>query len=401
MKKLLLLGGPVFQKPVVERAQEMGLHVGVADIRPDAPAATIADEFFQGSIRDFDAMLEIARRFKPDAVAAGACDTSVMTVARLCEALGLAGNPVEVALNATNKLRMIECFARAGVAHPAFAVAKKGALAKDVMGTFEPPIPYPLIAKPIDSAGGRGVNLVRSRDELARALATASAAGISGDVLVEECMTGPEVSVEVIVADGVPHVLQVTDKLTSGAPNFFEVGHCQPTSLPADSRKAIADLASAAVLAVGLENSAAHVEVMLTNAGPKMVELGARLGGDWITSHLVWNSVTGIDMVECMIKLALGEELSDWNFSDSGNVVATKFLPAREGVLLGLSGLGDAAMVPGVIHVEAHGTVGERYGKAVDDSARFASVVACGATTEEALENCEQALKQITVKLGE
>ena len=75
MKKLLLLGGPVFQKPVVERAQAMGLHVGVADIRPDAPAAAIADEFFQGSIRDFDAMLEIARRFEPDAIAAGACDT--------------------------------------------------------------------------------------------------------------------------------------------------------------------------------------------------------------------------------------------------------------------------------------------------------------------------------------
>ena len=324
-----------------------------------------------------------------------------MTVARLCEALGLAGNPVEVALNATNKLRMIECFARAGVAHPAFAVVKKDALEKDGLDGFEPPMSYPLVAKPTDSAGGRGVSLVRSRDELACALETASAAGISGDVLVEECMMGPEVSVEVIVAEGVPHVLQVTDKLTSGAPNFFEVGHCQPTSLPAASRKAIADLASAAVLAVGLENSAAHVEVMLTAEGPKMVELGARLGSDWITSHLIWNSVQGIDMVECMIKLALGETLSGWDFSDSGDVVATRFMPAREGVLLELGGLGDAAMASGVIHVETHGTVGERYGKAVDDSARFASVVARGATKEEALNNCEEALKQIKVQLGQ
>ena len=114
MKKLLLLGGPVFQKPVVERARAMGLHVGVADISPEAPAAPFADEFFQGSIKDFDAMLEVAYGFKPDAIASGACDTSVVTVAKLCEALGLPGSSVEAALNSTDKVRMIECFARGG-----------------------------------------------------------------------------------------------------------------------------------------------------------------------------------------------------------------------------------------------------------------------------------------------
>lgn len=125
MKKLLLLGGPVFQKPVVERAKAMGLRVGVADISPDAPAAQIADDFFCGSIRDFDAMLEIAKEYLPDAIASGACDTSVVTVSKLCEELGLPGNSVEAALNSTDKHRMIECFARKGVAHPSFVVAKK------------------------------------------------------------------------------------------------------------------------------------------------------------------------------------------------------------------------------------------------------------------------------------
>lgn len=395
MKKLLLLGGPVFQKPVVERAKAVGLRVAVADISADAPAVGLADEFFQGSIKDYDAMLEAARVFAPDAIASGACDTSVVTVARLCEELGLPGISVEAALNSTDKLRMIECFAREGVAHPAFAVAKRDGLA-----SFEPQIPYPLIAKPTDSAGGRGVNLVRSRGELAPALAAASEAGVSGDVLVEECMTGPEVSVEVVVADGVPHVLQVTDKLTSGAPNFFEVGHCQPTSLSASDRKAISDLAAAAVLAVGLENSAAHVEVMLTPEGPKMVELGARLGGDWITSYLIDNSMEGVDMIGCMIKLALGENVEPLGYCDSSDFVATRFLPACEGVLLGLDGLDKAAASEGVIHVERHGVVGRRYGKAVDDSARFASVVAKGSSKVEALANCDRALGLVKVRMS-
>ncbi len=396
MKKLLLLGGPVFQKPVVERAKAMGLYVGVADIRADAPAAALADEFFQGSIRDYDAMLAVARRFKPDAIASGTCDTSVVTVARLCEELGLPGISVETALDATDKVRMIERFVRKGVAHPAFAVVRKG----DLDG-FEPQIPYPLIAKPTDNAGGRGVGLARSSEELARALVAASSAGVSGDVLVEECMTGPEVSVEVVVADGIPHVLQVTDKLTSGAPHFFEVGHCQPTSLGASEREAISRLADAAVLAVGLKNSAAHVEIKLTPEGPKMVELGARLGAEWITSYLIGGSIEGVDMTESMIRLALGEKPTGWDYRDSGEFVASRFMPAREGVFLGLRGLDAAAASEGVIHVECHGFAGERYGKAVDNSGRFASVVARGASKEEAFANCERALGLIEVRMSE
>lgn len=396
MKKLLLLGGPVFQKPVVEKAKAMGLRVAVADIFPEAPAAELADEFYQGSIKDYETMLRYANEFGADAIASGACDTSVVTVARLCKKLGLPGNSIETAFNSTNKLRMIECFASNGVAHPAFVVASK-----DDLADFVPEIPYPLITKPTDSAGGRGVNLVQSNMDLAPALAAASAAGTSGDVLVEEYLTGPEVSVEVIVADGIPHILQVTDKLTSGAPNFFEIGHCQPTSLCQEQREAISNLASAAVLAVGLRNSAAHVEIMLTPEGPKMVELGARLGGDWITSYLIDNSTEGIDMIECMVKLALGEKIDSFDYHDSGDFVATKFLPAREGTLLELNGLDDMMLSQGVIHAESHGIAGQHYGKTVDDTARFASVVARGVSKEEALANCERALRLVKVQMDE
>ena len=395
MKRVLILGGPIFQKPVVEKAKSMGLRVAVADIFADAPAADLADEFYQGSIKDYKRMLEIAREFEADAIVSGACDTSVVTAAKLCEKLELPGNSEEAALNSTNKLRMIECFARDGVAHPAFVVAKK-----DELDDFEPQIPYPFITKPTDSAGGRGVNLVQSDKDLAPALAAASAAGASGDVLVEEYMTGPEVSVEVIVADGVPHVIQVTDKLTSGAPNFFEIGHCQPTSLSPKHREAIARLASTAVLSVGLRNSAAHVEIMLTPEGPKMVELGARLGGDWITSYLIDNSVRGIDMVKCMIKLALGEKIDSFDFQNSGDFVATRFLPAREGLLLEVKGVDKMMLSQGVIHAECHGIAGRQYSKAVDDSARFASVVAKGVSKEEALANCECALSLVEVQMS-
>lgn len=393
-RRLLLLGAPVFQKPVVLKAQEMGLLVGVADINADAPAASCADVFFQGSIKDFDAMLAIVRRFKPDAILSGACDTSVVTVARLCEELGLPGNSVESAINSTDKVAMLEAFARAGVAAPEYRVVRSGNVDDSDLV-----IPFPVITKPTDSAGGRGINVAYSAGELAAAIEGSSRAGASGDVLVEEFMEGKEVSVEVVVADGVPHVLQVTDKITSGAPHYFEIGHSQPAELSGPDRAAVSDLASRAVLSVGLTNSAAHVEVMLTSDGPKMVELGARVGGDWITSYLIDNSVSGINMVETMIRLAFGETIKDWDYRDSGFSVATKFMPSCEGVLEEISGVDAARRIPGVIHIEITGKIGCRYETAVDDSSRFASVVAKGETREKALAACDSALQMISARM--
>lgn len=386
-KRLLLLGAPVFQKPVIEKAKAMGLHVGVADINNDAPAASLADVFYQGSIKDYDAMLDVARSFRPDAILSGACDTSVVTVARLCEELGLPGNSVHSSICSTDKVAMLECFKKGGVSSPLYEVVRKAQLK-----TFEPSIPYPMIVKPTDSAGGRGVNVVNSKNELLPALEASSKAGCSGDVLVEELMKGQEVSVEVLVVGGVPHIIQVTDKLTSGAPHFFEVGHSQPTKLSDADRLAISTLASSAVLSVGLIDSAAHVEIMMTSEGPKMVELGARVGGDWITSYLVDNSVSGIDMVETMIRMSLGEKDFLWEYHNSGEYVAVKFMPSKRGLLKRIEGADEARKLPGVIYVEVTGRIGDQNEEAVDDTARFASVVAKGASREEALKLCERAL---------
>ena len=90
-------------------------------------------------------------------------------------------------------------------------------------------------------------------------------------VIIEEYMVGPEVSVEVMTVNGEPHILQVTDKITTGAPHFVEMGHTQPSRLGGENVAKISDLASRAVKSVGIQNGPAHVEIMLTKDGPKMV----------------------------------------------------------------------------------------------------------------------------------
>ena len=106
-------------------------------------------------------------------------------------------------------------------------------------------------------------------------------------------MQGPEVSVEVLMKDGKGHVLAVTDKMTTGAPYFVEIGHSEQSQLNKKTVDDIKKLAVNALLAVGVTNGPGHVEIIVTNEGPKLVELGARLGGDFITTDLVPLSTGG------------------------------------------------------------------------------------------------------------
>lgn len=390
MKRILVLGAPIFQIEVIKKAKEMGNYIGAIDINDDAPAFPYADETFVCSIRDFDAVLRIALKFKPDGIIIGACDTSVVTGARLCSELGLPGHSIETAKNSTDKVRMLEVFEAHNVTHPKFQVVKRSEISN-----YKRDISFPLITKPTDSAGGRGVSIVHSEKDLKSAIIFSSEAGVSGDVLVEEYMKGPEVSVEVLVIDNIPYILQITDKITSGEPNFYEIGHSQPTTLSKELKDSISRLASDAVLAVGINNSPAHVEIIITEDGPKMVELGARLGGDCITSYLIDTSVVGINMIEATIDLSLGKSPDISKYTDSGICSGVRFIPATEGLLNSISGVNDAEKQEGVIKIRITGKTGQYYSKATDDSARFGYVVCEGRTTNEALNRCEKAIEYI------
>ncbi|WP_026527953.1 ATP-grasp domain-containing protein [Butyrivibrio sp. VCD2006] len=395
MKKVLVLGAPIFQVPIVKKAKQMGLFVGIVDINPDAPAFEYADQVFICSVRDKMAVLEIAKEFKPDGIVIGACDTPVMTGAFICQEMGLPGYSVDVALKATNKVKMLEAFESNSVMHPKFQV-----ISKDNINDFKLSIPYPVISKPTDSAGGRGVKIVNNEDELGDALRFSSEAGQSGDVLVEEYMSGPEVSVEVIVVDGIPHIIQITDKITSGSPHFFEVGHSQPSILSDPVKEKIKILASKAVLAIGLENSPAHVEIIITKEGPKMVELGARMGADCITTYLLDTSVTGINMAKATIELALGQKPDVSNYSNSGECVGVRFITAQEGILDNIYNVELAEKREGVIKIEIIGEKGKFYSKSTDNSARFGYVVCKGNTTKEALTRCQECIDMIDFKVS-
>nr|AHF26204.1 biotin carboxylase [uncultured bacterium Contigcl_1787] len=260
MKKLLIIGASLLQLPAIKKAKELGYYVAVIDYDPNAIGIKYADEYYNVSTIDIDGVVKTAEEFKPDGIMTLATDMPMRSIAAACEKLGLSGITMDTAIKSTDKGEMIKAFNKHNVEHPWFYIAENNKALNEIIDR----ITYPCIMKPTDNSGSRGVVLLHNKAELEKEYEYSHTSSRSGAVIIEEYLTGPEVSVEVIVYKGVPHVLQITDKLTTGAPHFVEMGHSQPSQLPSDVKNQIIDLASRAVLAVGIENGPAHVEMIVT-----------------------------------------------------------------------------------------------------------------------------------------
>ena len=264
------------------------------------------------------------------------------------------------------------------------------------METIGNNITFPCISKPVDNAGSRGVMLIHSRDELNQAVKYSSLNGRNGGVIIEEYLQGSEVSVEAMAVNGTVNILQVTDKLTTGAPHFVEMGHSQPSQLGKENVEAIKDLAVRAVKAVGISNGPAHVEIMLTAKGPKMIELGARMGGDCITTHLVPLS-TGIDMIKATIDICLGNIPDIEQKFNKGSAI--RYFNISCGKILNISGVDNATKLNGVYQISLYKQIGDEI-KTIDSSTdRVGFVISQGDNVKEAVNICERALCEIDIEV--
>lgn len=388
MKRLMIIGASILQLPAIQKAKALGHYVAVADFNPSAIGIPYADEYYNVSTIDEEGVYQAAKAFGADGVMTLATDMPMRSVAYTCKKLGLTGISYDTAVKATDKGEMIKAFEKANVEHPWYYIIS------DTKADLPAGITYPCITKPTDNAGSRGVMLVNSREELEDALAYSSENGRSGTVIVEEYMVGPEISVEIIVWQGVPHVLQITDKLTTGAPHFVEMGHSQPSRLPLADQEKIKDLACRAVKAVGIDNGPAHVEIMLTKDGPKMVELGARMGGDCITTHLVPLS-TGVDMIKATMDICLGLTPDIAPKFQKGSAI--RFFDVPCGTVKAIEGVEEAKAIPGVQEIAFTKQVGDTVGTIGASGDRTGFVIAQAATAENAVAVCRQAKNAINI----
>ena len=393
MRRILIIGASVLQLPAIKKAKDAGHYVGVVDYNPEAVGVGLADEFFCVSTIDVDGVVDVAEKFKPDGIMTLATDMPMRSIAAACEKLGLCGITRETALKSTDKGEMIKAFEMGGVEHPWYYILSNPNELDAVMDK----IIFPCISKPTDNSGSRGVMLINNPDELKEAVDYSSSQGRAGGVIIEEYLQGNEVSVEIMVTDGEVHVLQVTDKLTTGAPHFVEMGHSQPSRLSEKDVEAIKDVATRAVLSVGIKNGPAHVEIMLTANGPKMIELGARMGGDCITTHLVPLS-TGIDMVMATMETACGQKPDVEAKFAKGSAI--RYFNVPEGTITEISGVEKAKEIPGVKEITFVKNIGDVAGDIGSSTDRVGFVIAQADTAEEAVAVCERAIDSIKIEIA-
>jgi biotin carboxylase len=302
MKKLAILGASYLQKPLVLKANSMSIetHVFAWD-NDEAVCKECADYFHPISVLEKEKILECCIQIGIDGITTIATDSCVPTISFIAEKLNLISNTYHSALLSTNKSKMRNAFREQNVLSPK-------SITIDFFDISDySDFSFPLVVKPTDRSGSRGVAKVENTEDLKVAILNGINESFENKVVVEEFISGVEVSVESISWDGEHKILAVTDKITTGSPYFVEIAHHQPSQLTEDILNKIRTETIKALNSLHIKYGASHSEFKITENGiVYAIEVGARMGGDFIGSHLVQLS-TGYDFLEGIINIALGE----------------------------------------------------------------------------------------------
>ena len=319
-KNIAIIGANEFQNPLILTVKAMGSTTHVFAWQAGDIGEQTADYFYPISIVELDRILDVCRKLDLAGIVSIGSDLASITVNYVAEQLGLTGNGMESALTATNKHWMRLAFEKAGLP------SCKSCLVSSPEEAEALDLPYPVIVKPTDRSGSRGIFKVSGKRQLRCAVEQALGHSFEKKALVEEFAQGREYSIEYISWQGQHHFLACTEKFTTGAPLFVETGHLQPPLHMTEKTLAeIQALVPRVLDCLGVRFGASHTELKIDEKGNiKLIECGARMGGDCIGSDLVRIS-RGVDYVKACVDVACGKA-PDLTPAHEGRVSARCFV---------------------------------------------------------------------------
>lgn len=295
--KIAVIGANYQYLSFYKQAKALGYEIySFARACDDNPCWEVADHHYDLAFKDKEKILEVCKKEGVQGVTTFLLESALPCMYYVAEGLGSPCNSRECQALTANKYTMREQMRKCGVSIPAYQAIQSKSERID--------IPFPIIVKPADSGGSRGVTLVNNQEELDVALDRAFDYSANQTVMIEQFIVGREFSIETISYKGKHYVLQITDKVTTEAPYFVELAHHQPADLSEKQRTDITDLVIQMLDALKIENSAGHTEIKMgVNGVPYVIEMGPRMGGDYISSDLVRLS-TGYDFVKGVLEVA-------------------------------------------------------------------------------------------------
>lgn len=388
----MVLAAGLLQIDVIEKAKSMGYYVLAVDGNPKVPGFNVADKAIWADIVNEETMLKIARDEHVDGVIHPCSEVSMAVMGRINDELGLSGISREQAICATNKHLMRKAFEKGNAPSPKSILAQDG---EDAWSRLQNEFDTDAILKPSRNSGSRGIAKV-SRDmdkgDFIRAYDEALNESRDHSVLIEQFIEGPEFSIEMIVWQGEIHVLTVTDKKTTGAPHFVELGHNQPSCFSDADVETLKAAAIAGVKALGVNNCACHAEAKLMNGKAYLMEVGARLGGDFISTELTHLS-TGVDMVAAAIDVALGVE-PDLSVKEEPKGVCIRYFCPKPGKLVRISNT-EVLNNPHVYLWEIYPKEGDVIPAVTSSLCRSGHVIVTEKTPQKAIELAERMIESV------
>ena len=306
MKKVLILGAGLMQKPAILAAKSLGLESVVADGNPNAPCAALADRFESIDLKDRESLLNLARSIGTELAGVFTAGTDFSaSVAYVAEKIGLPSHSFQSCLNASDKVRMRGCFERFGVPSPRFQEVSRGKIPELSSKLTE--MDFPKVVKPCDNMGGRGCRLVRSKEEFLPAVENSVSNSRTSRAIFEDYMEGPEFSIDSVVYNGTLTITGFADRHIFYPPYFIEMGHTISTNVEQKIKNELIATFALGIKALGLSCGVAKADIKYTKKGPMIGEIAARLSGGYM-SGWTFPYASGMNLTEEAMKIAVGRE---------------------------------------------------------------------------------------------
>lgn len=340
-KKLLVVGAGLAQADAIRKAKQLGYYVLASDGSSEAVGLKLADERRIIDVKDVNGNLVWAQEAGIDGIISYATDIALPTVLAIRERLNLPGLgriPMEVSLD---KSQQRERFRKAALSQPLFEVVDNYPAAEQAARSLG----FPLVMKPVDNSGSRGVTLLHKASELSEAYKAACHFSVQGKIILEEYVEGTELTVEGISVNGRHFILAISDKFKPEGAYRVATQLAYPAAISAIQERQVIELITAALDAAEVDNTPTHSEIILTPEGPILVEIGCRGGGFYVFTRIV-EVASGYDIVGNWTRMCAGDAIEEINTVKQGAVL--RFYAAKPGRFLGVTGLEEARKIEGV-----------------------------------------------------
>lgn len=381
MKKVMIIGAGLLQSFVIKRAKELGYYTICVDMDESAIGYKYADEYRVINIVDEEACLKYAQECNIDGVLTAATDYGVLTSSYISEKMHLNGLKYDVARTVKNKYIIRKKLSESNLDQvPQFFEISCGRDIEKIINLIK----YPVIVKPCDGSGSKGVRKVEYESELLSACCNAMDLSLTHKALIETFIYGNEYGAESYVYDGEIYVLGIMKKKMTEPPCYAELGHCIPSGLNIEIEENVKEIVKSAINALDINFGAVNMDLLITPENKVcIVDIGARMGGNLIGSHIIPYS-TEIDYMGNMIKGAVGDKVDF--IQKKSACIATNILALTPGKVKNLPKLQELISMEGIVDIVINLKPGDVIREYCNNLDGCGYVVAKGQSTKDVME---------------